>query len=163
LEREGYGMAASIAREESTESTTTMAEQSSMGQSARGSAQNGSAVGGQQQNLGLMGLIQQRTGKDPNDILKEVDVPDNVLLFAQKYPNFTPTGARREIARQVANRYSISEEEGYSAISRTLRRAARRSMPFPQQEPNYVEMIKKSRMSKEEKERWLAFANKEAS
>jgi Protein of unknown function (DUF2442) len=162
LEHEGYDLAVRIAREEYPETTTTTTERPGVAQAAGNRAQTGDAVSGAEQALGLMGLIQDRTHKDPNDIIDEMGVPDNVLQFAQRYPSYTPDGARREIVREAVKRYPISEDEGYSAINRNLRRAALRTRSFSQRVPDYVEMIKKSRMSKEEKKRWLSFASEEA-
>lgn len=160
LEAEGFLLARKIAREESfktptspTTPPTPPADQAS--EVGKEAPDEGGPVSTPAARLAYIGLVQERTGRDINEVTDLAPI----IRFIQRQPVSEFKRVRKEIVKVGAERWGIDEEEGEQSLSLQMRAAAsRRSDATPM---TYEEVVRHSRLSAEDKKRWLKLGSEE--
>lgn len=108
--------------------------------------------------LSFMDYLKQRTGAQPTAIAAKMKVPYPFLLLAQRHPQNVPEAAREEIATRAARAWNLDQRQTLRALEHPaqIQKAASRDTAYTDA-PDYSAMIKKSKMTKEEKQYWLSF------
>jgi hypothetical protein len=160
LDAEGFALASKIAREESlqtpTNPSTPPSPPANQASAAEKETRNeGGPVCAPAARVAYIGLLQDRTGQDADDVTDLVPI----IRFVQRQPVNKFKRVRKEIVKVGAERWGINEEEGEQSLSLQMRAAAsRRSDAKPM---TYEEVVKRSRLSAEDKNFWLKLGNEE--
>lgn len=109
--------------------------------------------------LSFMDYLKQRTGAQPTAIAAKMKVPYPFLLLAQRHPQNVPEAAREEIATRAARAWNLDQRQTLRALEQPAQvlKAANRGTAYGYA-PDYSAMIKKSKMTQEEQQYWLSFA-----
>ncbi|MCA1568281.1 MAG: DUF2442 domain-containing protein [Acidobacteria bacterium] len=154
LWEEGFALANRISREESVRTPEA---------SPDAPAGVGGAVGprpaeqAQAAPLAYLGLLQERTGRDVDEITAGMDVEPSVIKFVQRQPADKFKRVRGEIVRRGAETWGVGEEEGAEALAMQLPMAALRRSSA--ESLTYEQVISRSGMSAEKKRLWLELAS----
>lgn len=158
LEEEGFALASGIAKAEREKtpnaSPTTPADSGNVRElRPRAEAKAHAAP------LAYLGLLQERTGRDVDEITEKMGVEASVIKFVQRQSADKFKPARAEIVRLGFQAWGVAEEEGTEALAvqlpmAALRRSSAESLTFEQ-------VIRRSGMSAAKKKLWLKFASEE--
>jgi hypothetical protein len=160
LEAEGFALARKVAREESlktlTSSSTPPTPPADQASAVRkGAPDEGGSTGAPATGLAYIGLVQERTGRD----IDEVTDLAPIIRFVQRQPVNEFKRVRKEIVKVGAERWGINEEEGEQSLSLPMRAAAsRKSDAKPM---TYEKVVERSRLSVEDKKFWLKLGSEE--
>lgn len=162
LEKEGFELVQKIVREQVGETPETTPATSAVSQPE--TSENAGGDDEQQTNqpsrpLGYIGLAQERTGLEIEQIEKKAGFPAAVVKFVQRQPAHELRPVRREIIRR-GKAIGIEEAEGEEALNYQVQRAAKRgakkTAPVSKSvTEQFKELIEKIPMSKEERKFWI--------
>lgn len=158
LEDEGFALASSIAkaeREKTPDASPLPPADSGNVHDLRPRAE----AKAQAARLAYLGLLQERTGRDVDEITEKMDVEASIIKFVQRQPADKFKSARAKIVHLGAQAWGVAEEEGEEALAvqlpmAALRRSSAESLTFEQ-------VIKRSGMSAAKKKFWLKLASEE--
>lgn len=156
LEEEGFALASRIARaerEKTPDTSPLLPADSGNVQELKPKAE----AKAQAASLAYLGLLQERTGRDVDEITEKMDVEASIIKFVQRQPADKFKSARVEIVRLGAHAWGVAEEEGEESLAvqlpmAALRRSSAESLTFEQ-------VIKRSGMSAVKKKFWLKLAS----
>lgn len=158
LEEEGFALSSSIARAEREKTP----DASPLPPADSGNLQElkpRAEAKAQAARLAYLGLLQERTGRDVDEITEKMDVEAFIIKFVQRQPADKFKSARAKIVHLGAQAWGVAEEEGEEALAvqlpmAALRRSSAESLTFEQ-------VIKRSGMSAAKKKFWLKLASEE--
>ncbi|HEY0100312.1 MAG TPA: DUF2442 domain-containing protein [Pyrinomonadaceae bacterium] len=154
LREEGFALANRIAREESGQTPEASPDApAGVAVEPRPTAQVQAVP------LAYLGLLQERTGRDVDEITGSMDVEASVIKFVQRQPADKFKRVRGEIVRRGAEIWGIGEEEGAEALALQLPMAALRKSSA--ESLTYEQVINRSGMSSEKKRLWLELASED--
>lgn len=153
LREEGFALANRIARDESAK----MREPTPTASAAVGDADEltpASRV--QAAPLAYLGLLQERTGRDVDEITGGMETEASIIKFVQRQPADRLPRVRKEIVGRGARVWGVGEDEGAEALALQMPLAALRKSSG--ESLTYEQVVNRSGMSEEQKRFWLELA-----
>jgi hypothetical protein len=108
-----------------------------------------------------LAFLKRRTGQGISGLAQSLtDATTEYVAMVSRYPNLVPEGVKRELARQVEERWGIDcrESLGLLAVQPRLVKAAARSVPFEPEPRDFEELLERSALTASQKQAWLRYA-----
>jgi hypothetical protein len=170
LEREGYDLAASIAKAENDKrwsSTITPAPVLALNASNTLGENNEHLIsvsstprgGGILTNTTFLIAMKKETGKRGTEVANLLGVTYPFLLEASRYPTILPRRAKCELVDLAEQRCGVSSQISWQAFENRpieLRIAKHRTRSLPGDLPSYVDIVQRSGMNEEQQRFWLS-------
>ena len=112
----------------------------------------------------LLPRLRLATGLKATEIAEKMGVSVTFLSDLSSYPNVIPFGARKEAAKRAAVSFpGVAERDALDSFGYVSYQpvAAFRDDPFPEGEVDFEKIVRRSDMSKEQKQYWLSLAEEE--
>lgn len=109
----------------------------------------------------LVALLKEHSGLGLREVAKDIGVDPGFLVDISEHPSLVPNGARKEIARRVPATWRISTAETLATFESgrrvPMQKAASRPSAFKALSTTYEDIVKRSKLSDDEKLFWRSF------
>jgi len=164
LRTTGFGIARAAAVEAQARPTTTVTPGSLSEANQQVHDSDGSpkatATGSPKEDEPWLAFLKRRTGDSLPGLARGLtNATAEFVVLVSRHTRLVPPGVKRELARQVEERWGISANESLTCLASGPRlvRAASRSTAFDPEPSTFDELLNRSNLTSAQKQVWLSF------